>query len=85
MYYVTKQFVDVQDSRRAYRLNDWYPRHAFKPSESHIERLMAGGYIAPYESDDNGYPVHVGGGWYELSNGEKVKGKKTAEEIEQTL
>ncbi len=25
------------------------------------------------------FPRHVGGGWYELSNGEKVQGKKLAE------
>lgn len=28
------------------------------------------------------YPKHTGGGWYELSNGEKVQGKEEAEEKE---
>lgn len=31
------------------------------------------------------YPVHTGGGWYELSNGERVQGKQLAEEAENTL
>lgn len=34
---------------------------------------------------DDKYPEHVGGGMYLLSNGEKVKGKKTAEQAESTL
>jgi hypothetical protein len=28
------------------------------------------------------YPKHVGGGWYELSNGERVQGKEEAIEAE---
>ena len=28
------------------------------------------------------YPKHVGGGWYELSNGERVQGKEEAEKLE---
>ena len=31
------------------------------------------------------FPKHVGGGWYELSNGEKVQGKQEAEEAEADL
>ena len=31
------------------------------------------------------YPVHTGGGWYELSNGEKVQGKQEAEKAEADL
>lgn len=31
------------------------------------------------------YPKHTGGGWYELSNGEKVQGKEEAEELEDKL
>lgn len=34
---------------------------------------------------DDKYPEHVGGGMYLLSNGEKVKGKKAAEQAESTL
>ena len=31
------------------------------------------------------YPKHVGGGYYELSNGEKIKGKDAAIEAEKAL
>lgn len=31
------------------------------------------------------YPVHLGGPWYELSSGEKVKGKEAAEDAEMAL
>lgn len=34
---------------------------------------------------DDEYPKHVGGGYYELSNGEKVQGKDKAIEAEQAL
>lgn len=30
----------------------------------------------------DGYPKHSGGSWYELSNGEKVQGKKEAQKAE---
>lgn len=31
------------------------------------------------------YPIHTGGGWYELSNGEKVQGKDEAQQAEDVL
>lgn len=31
------------------------------------------------------FPKHTGGGWYEISNGEKVQGKGNAEELERKL
>ena len=47
----------------------------------------------PEEPDDpgdvgegvEGYPQHVGGGYYELSNGERVQGKESAEQAESEL
>lgn len=35
--------------------------------------------------DDGAFPRHAGGPWYELSNGERVKGKKKAQEAEGRL
>lgn len=32
-----------------------------------------------------GFPKHTGGGWYELSNGQKVQGKEAAKEAEAAL
>ncbi len=37
------------------------------------------------EAGENPLTKHVGGGWYELSNGEKVKGKEEAEALEAEL
>lgn len=34
------------------------------------------------EADPAEFPKHTGGGWYELSNGEKVQGKEKAEKAE---
>ena len=38
---------------------------------------------APEATDE--FPKHTGGGWYELSNGEKVQGKTEALEAEAAL
>jgi hypothetical protein len=37
------------------------------------------------ESDTDSFPKHVGGGHYELSNGEKVQGKKKAAAAQKEL
>ena len=37
------------------------------------------------EEGDNEYPLHKGGGWYELSNGETVQGEDDAIEAEKAL
>jgi len=37
------------------------------------------------QDSDVTYPFHVGGPWYELSNGEKVQGKQDAEDAEYLL
>lgn len=43
-------------------------------------------YIADFEDEEVlEYPHHLGGGTYELSNGEKVKGKEAAIEAENAL
>jgi len=42
-------------------------------------------YLADVQEIEETFPKHVGGGHYELSNGEKVKGKQEAIEAEQDL
>lgn len=37
------------------------------------------------KESDVTYPVHLGGPWYKLSNGEKVQGKQDAEDAEYLL
>lgn len=36
-------------------------------------------------TEEKSYPLHLGGGWYELSNGERVRGKEDAERAETEL
>ena len=42
-----------------------------------LEELQELGYVA-LEAEADAWPKHLGGGNYELSNGEKVKGKDAA-------
>jgi hypothetical protein len=35
--------------------------------------------------ENNVFPRHVGGGWWELSNGERVKSKSKAKKAESSL
>lgn len=37
------------------------------------------------QADDADFPKHTGGGWYELSNGDKVQGKADAQAAEKAL
>lgn len=83
MYRVNKPFQDRLDDMRGYRSDDWYPRFNFEPTNERIESLIEKGFIeAIEETPAKQYPHHTGGGWYELSNGEKVQGKEEAEKLE---
>jgi len=37
------------------------------------------------ETAEKEYPVHTGGGWYELSTGDKIQGKEEAIEAQKEL
>ena len=37
------------------------------------------------EPEEESFPKHVGGPWYDCSDGERIKGKKDAEEYEASL
>ena len=47
-------------------------RHHKKEKPVHIEPVCVD------EEVKQDFPKHVGGGWYELSNGERVQGKEEA-------
>ena len=89
-YTVIKPFQDLEDNKRLYETGV-YPREGLKPSEERTQFLLSKGFIQANEgtqSDDEGdndFPKHTGGGYYELSNGEKVKGKEEAIEAENAL
>lgn len=91
-YVVIKAFTDLQDDEHVYRAGDFYPRPNVKLDEVRADELASGKNarnealiveVVPYV--DESYPKSVGGGYYLLSNGEKVQGKAKAEEAEQAL
>ena len=50
-------------------------RHHKKEKPVHVEPVSV-------DEEVKQFPKHVGGGWYELSNGERVQGKEEAIEVE---
>lgn len=88
LYPVIKNFADKEDNKRSYQEDAWYPRFGFEASEERVIELQDLGYIGVNEEpadNDEEFPRHTGGGHYELSNGEKVKGKEEAIEAEEAL
>ena len=83
LYPVKKLFKDKEDNGRRYQLNDWYPRFGLKVDNKRVDKLVKLGYIHKEDEEaKQDFPKHVGGGWYELSNGERVQGKEEALEKE---
>ncbi|MDB0581234.1 hypothetical protein [Salinicoccus roseus] len=96
LFPVEKNFRDGQDNKRLYEKDGWYPRRGLEASDERVAELQEKGFIggegasdeAPEGQNDGpgtDYPKHTGGGYYELSNGEKVQGKEEAEKAEQEL
>jgi len=92
MYEVFKDFKDLEDKGHIYRAGDSYPREGSSPTDERIESLASENnkrkeaLIQVIEAEEQErFPKHTGGGYYELSNGEKVQGKEKANEAEQAL
>lgn len=92
-----KPFRDLEDKLYTYKLNKPYPRKGFEASGKRIEEL-SGNENKQEEplikkvvdkksskSKQSNFPKHIGGGWYELSNGEKIQGKDDALQAEKEL
>lgn len=84
LYPIEKAFRDLEDDSRLNEADGWYPRRGLVPSEERIQALLVGGYIGEV-GEAVKYPLETGGGWYELSNGERVQGKKEAEKKQAKL
>lgn len=96
-YIVVKTFADLEDKRRLYEVGHPYPREGVEPTPERIEALTSsdnnrGEPVIKVVEDpenedqeDQEFPTHKGGGNYELSNGEKVRGKAAAIEAEDKL
>jgi hypothetical protein len=79
---------------KAFRDKDTLKHHAegsvYSADAERIEFLKGKGFLGKelqveQEESDENFPKHTGGGWYELSNGEKVQGKEEAETAEKEL
>lgn len=86
-YKVIVDFKDLKDKNHIYYKGDPFPREGAEVSEERIQELASENnkrntvLIEAVEE----YPKHTGGGHYELSNGEKVRGKDAAIEAEEAL
>ena len=84
---VIEDFKDLQDNDYIYYKGDPFPREGAVVSDERIQELSSDKnkrktvLIKSVEE----YPKHTGGGYYELSNGEKVQGKQKAVEAEEAL
>jgi hypothetical protein len=97
MYKVIKRFHDSQDNMHTYEVNDPFPRNGFEPSDKRIEELSSNNnkvgevlilkVSEPSSSSEDTmeFPHHIGGGYYMLSNGEKLRGKEKANKAEKKL
>lgn len=93
-YEVIANFIDKEDNKRLYEVGQPYPREGHAPSEERIESLSTHNnngnkpfikLVEVMQDSDSEFPRHTGGGYFELSNGEKVKGKEAAEKAENDL
>lgn len=89
-YKVLSGFTD-KDTKKVYKRNSIYPGESV--SKERLKELTTKNnsqnkvLIEKVESagGQEDFPKHTGGGWYELSNGEKVKGKDEAVKAENQL
>ncbi len=89
MYRVVADFKDLEDNKYLYKVGKPFPREGIEVSERRLAILStdqnAAKKVLIEKVEDEVFPKHTGGGYYELSNGEKVKGKEAAEKAENEL
>lgn len=78
-YKVIKNFRD-KDTEKVFNQGDSYSHD----NDERIAFLIEKGFLDKEETEPE-YPKHTGGGWYELSNGEKVQGKDEASVAQKNL
>lgn len=83
---VLRSFFDKEDGKKAYSVGDSYNLNDEKRVAYLIEKgFLSGKSERKSDSGVSEFPKHTGGGWYELSNGEKVQGKDEAATAEKEL
>lgn len=93
-YTVSRAFKCKNDGK------NYYPNGVYESDEERCLYLKGKGFLGKrVESEEPNfeeaeevkkvkevkYPFHTGGGWYELSNGERIRGKEDAEKAESEL
>jgi len=76
MHKVIRPFLDKTDNRKPYKIGDSYNHK----DDDRIAFLMEKGFLEQQSKQPtkDEFPKHVGGGYYELPNGERIKGKDAA-------
>lgn len=90
---VVNRFKAKEHDNHIYQPGDVYPAEGYEADPERIKflsdvhprynKIFLSDVEEIGESDE--FPKHIGGGTFELSNGEKVKGKKEAIEAEKAL
>lgn len=89
VYVTNKRLDEVADRSFKGRVSYRNPRYFDKPEK--CDAVYIHGHWPEIESAYEGkvlssdYPKHTGAGWYELSNGDTVRGKENAIEAENKL
>lgn len=78
-HFVLNAFID-RETKVGYSKGDMYESN----DSERIAFLIEKGFLKG-NKEISKFPKHTGGGWYELSNGEKVQGKEEAMLSEQSL
>ncbi|MEG7934981.1 hypothetical protein J0817_19820 [Bacillus mobilis] len=76
---VLKAFID-KETQIGFSQGDTYESN----DSERIAFLIEKGFLQENQKYSK-FPKHAGGGWYELSNGDKIQGKDEAVEAEQSL
>lgn len=87
-YIVVKNFRDLERKGKLYKSGQPYEVEGLDEERitflsNPIEALD--GEPAIKKVNDESFPKHTGGGWYELSNGERLRGKEEAIQAENEL
>lgn len=87
-YIVKTPFFDITDNLKPYSIGDAYSHEDEDRLSSLVNKGFLQSKVVSEEPKDNSepdkeleskeFPKHSGGPYYELSNGEKVKGKEEA-------
>lgn len=91
---VVNTFKADEHKGHVYKPGDTYPAEGHEAGAERVAFLATSHpkynkiYLADVKGDEGSaeeFPKHLGGGTFEISNGEKVKGKEAAAEAEKAL